>query len=134
MKILKDETSQQLSGNFPIYTIRKRNFIDNIIKETGFNRLRVLKCATETEWIAAENFRKKHPTQIIDIGPNHEHFVLYRCVEISGYADIHVISESEAELAVFENSDQEAIQYFLNIIKEWMKVHGYQNVFQDFEK
>jgi GrpB-like predicted nucleotidyltransferase (UPF0157 family) len=125
MKILEDEDAHQKSEEspFPIYTIRKRNFIDNIIKETGFNRLRVLKCATENEWNSAENFREKHPGQIIDTGPNHEHFVLYRGVEIIGYADILIVSESKAKLLVFENSDQEAIPYFLSIIEKWTRVH-----------
>jgi GrpB-like predicted nucleotidyltransferase (UPF0157 family) len=134
MKILEDETSQQISGNFPIYTIRKRAFIDNIIKETGFNRLRVLKCVTEDEWNAAENFRKRHPGQIIDTGSNHEHFVLYHGVEIIGYVDIHILSESEAKLAVFENSDPGTIPYFSDVIDEWIKVHGYKGVFRDFKK
>jgi hypothetical protein len=44
MKILKDENAHQKSKKSPLlgYIIRKRNFIDNIIKNTGFNSLRVL--------------------------------------------------------------------------------------------
>ncbi|MDR1982615.1 MAG: GrpB family protein [Holosporaceae bacterium] len=125
-KILEDEDAHQKSKRspLPIYTVRKRSFIDNIIKSTGFNRLRVLKCATENEWDAAKNFRGLRQT--VDTGPNHEHFVLYRGVEIIGYADIFIASESEAELSVFENSDQEASKYFNNVIREWMEVHNYK--------
>jgi GrpB-like predicted nucleotidyltransferase (UPF0157 family) len=136
IKILEDEDAHQKyeKSPLPIYTIRKRAFIDNIIKNTGFNRLRVLKCATENEWNAAKNFREKHTDHAIDTGPNHEHFVLYHGVEIIGYADIFIVSESEAKLSVFENFDSEAIPYFLDIIKEWMGIHEYKNIDQDFRK
>ncbi|MDR3155741.1 MAG: GrpB family protein [Holosporaceae bacterium] len=135
-KILESEDAHQKSERspLPIYTIRKRSFIDNIIKSTGFNRLRVLKCATEEEWDAAKKFRKKYfdritvpesiPGNFDDT--NHEHFVLYRGVEIIGYADIFIASESEAELSVFENQDREASEYFDNVIKEWMEVQKYK--------
>ncbi|MDR2682053.1 MAG: GrpB family protein [Holosporaceae bacterium] len=142
IKILEDEDAHQKSEKspLPIYTIRKRKFIDNIIKNTGFNRLRVLKCATENEWDAAKNFRKNYFERLAKKDsisenfddPNHEHFILYRGVEITGYADIFIVSESEAKLSVFENHDPEATPYFLNIIKEWMDIHGYTNLCQDF--
>jgi GrpB-like predicted nucleotidyltransferase (UPF0157 family) len=60
-KILQDESSQEKIDNFPVYTLRKRSFIDNIIKNIGFNRLRVLKCATEDEWNAAKISGKNFP-------------------------------------------------------------------------
>jgi GrpB-like predicted nucleotidyltransferase (UPF0157 family) len=121
-KILQDEDAHQKSEGspLPIYTVRKRSFIDNIIESTGFNRLRVLKCATENEWDAAKSFRKKYFDRLGVVDPiyenfddpNHEHFVLYRGVEIIGYADIFIASEAEAKLSVFENPDQETASYF----------------------
>jgi GrpB-like predicted nucleotidyltransferase (UPF0157 family) len=138
MKILEDEDAHQKSERspLPIYTVRKRAFIDNIIKNTGFNRLRVLKCATEDEWNLARNFRKKYFDRlaITDSIPenfddsNHEHFVLYHGVEIIGYTDIFIVSESEAKVEVFENLDQKATSYFSNIIKEWMEAHNYMMI------
>jgi GrpB-like predicted nucleotidyltransferase (UPF0157 family) len=135
-KILESEDAHQKSARspLPIYTVRKRSFIDNIIKSTRFNRLRVLKCATENEWDAAKKFRKKYFDRITvpdSISgnfddPNHEHFVLYRGVEIIGYADIRIVSKSKAELSVFENSDRKASEYFNNVIKEWMEVQKYK--------
>jgi GrpB-like predicted nucleotidyltransferase (UPF0157 family) len=134
-KILEDEDAHQKSEKspLPIYTVRKRAFIDSIIKNTGFNRLRILKCATEDEWNSARNFRKKYFDRlaITDSIPenfdnsNHEHFVLYRGVEIIGYADIFVVSESEAKVEVFECGAKKASPYFLDVIKEWMKVYDY---------
>jgi hypothetical protein len=70
MKILEDKDAQQKSEKspLPIYTVRKRVFIDSIIKNTGFNRLRVLKCATEDEWNTARNFRKKYFNRLTETG------------------------------------------------------------------
>ncbi|MDR3151608.1 MAG: GrpB family protein [Holosporaceae bacterium] len=142
MKILEKTDAHQKSERslLPIYTIRKRAFIDDAIKRSGFYRLRVLKCATENEWDAAKNFREKYFDRVAIMdpvfenfdNPNHEHFILYRGVEIIGYADIFIVSESEAKLSVFENLDRGAIPYFLNVIKEWMEVHGCKNICQDF--
>jgi GrpB-like predicted nucleotidyltransferase (UPF0157 family) len=130
MKILESEDAHQKSERspLPIYTVRKRKFIDNIIKNAGFNRLRVLKCATDEEWNAAKNFRRKYFDQIINTDTNHEHFILYRGVEIIGYADIHILSDTEAKVLIFENTDKETSEYFNNVIKEWMNVHGYRKL------
>jgi GrpB-like predicted nucleotidyltransferase (UPF0157 family) len=130
MKILESEDAHQKSARFPfpIYTVRKRKFIDNVLKEAGFDRLRVLKCVTEDEWNAAKNFWKKHPDQIVDACPNHEHFIFYRGVEIIGYADIYILSQTKAEVLIFEvvnQADQGAREFFLDLIKEWINVHGY---------
>jgi GrpB-like predicted nucleotidyltransferase (UPF0157 family) len=136
-KILQDDASQEKIDDFPVYTLRKRIFIDNIIKNLGFRRLRVLKCATDDEWNAAKNFRKKHPDQIIDTGPNHKHFMLYHGVEIIGYADIHILSKTEAEALIFEVADQvdqSAREFFLDVIKEWTNVHRYKQTKNSISK
>ena len=95
---MKNENAHQKSkkSSFPIYTLRKRSFIDNIIKNTGFNLPRVLKCTTEDEWEAVKNFRKMYFDRLAVTDPilekfndlNYEHFILYRGVEIVGYAGI----------------------------------------------
>ncbi|MDR2107113.1 MAG: GrpB family protein [Holosporaceae bacterium] len=134
MKILEDEDAHQKSevSPFPIYTVRKRSFIDNVIKNTGFNRLRVLKCATENERNAAKKFRRRYfdrlgtadPFDENFDDPNCEHFMLYRGVEIIGYADIHVAAPSKIETRIFENSDPAAASYFYDVIKEWGEIRG----------
>ncbi|MDR1236539.1 MAG: GrpB family protein [Holosporaceae bacterium] len=127
IKILEDESAHQKADGslFPIYTVRKRKFIDDIIRATGFDRLRVLKCATDNEWDAAEKFRKKYADPIVKNSDDHEHFVLYRGVEIIGYADIHIFSKTEAELSIFETSDEESRKFFTDVIEKLMNVRGY---------
>jgi GrpB-like predicted nucleotidyltransferase (UPF0157 family) len=132
-QILQDEFSQQRIGklSFPVYTIKKSAFINKVIKNIGFDRLRILKCLTENEQNAVKRFRKNHFDRLGNSDPlngnlddkNHEHFILYRGVEIIGYVDIHILSEKEAEMCLFKA--QKDYQYFNNVIKEWMKVHGY---------
>ncbi|MDR2645670.1 MAG: GrpB family protein [Holosporaceae bacterium] len=137
-KILQDESSQEKIGILPAYTIKKRCFIDDIIRRTGFNRLRVLKCATDNEWIAVKNFRQKYfderkkPDPCGEISaPNHEHFMLYRGVEIIGYAHIQIYpksSEARLHMVVFtdEKDKLSYCSYFLSTIEKWTMVHGYK--------
>ncbi|MDR3273726.1 MAG: GrpB family protein [Puniceicoccales bacterium] len=136
MKILQDKAAHQRIGklSFPVYTLRKRNFIDKIIKNIGYNRLRVLKCIAEDEWEAVKIFRRNYfdrfgvsdPINGNLDGPNHEHFLLYRGVEIIGYAHIHVSSKSKAELSILETPTQKDFSWFLDMIKKWMEAHGYE--------
>lgn len=143
MEILRDESSQQKIGkiSMPIYTIRKRKFIDGIIQKIGFNRLRVLKSTTDDEWNAAKNFRQKYFFDNQEIQDpytwtfNHkdyEHFILYRGVEIIGYAHIQLLSKSRAALRIIVlNEENRNLGYgsqFLSIIEEWLKVHEYESL------
>lgn len=143
MEILRDESSQQKIGkiSMPIYTIRKRKFIDGIIQKIGFNRLRVLKSTTDDEWNAAKNFRQKYffdnqeiqdPYTLTFNHKDHEHFILYRGVEIIGYAHIQLLSKSRAALRIIVlNEENRNLGYgsqFLSIIEEWLKVHEYESL------
>lgn len=127
-KILENEESQLIKNNMsiPVYTIHKRFFIDNILRKIGFNRLRVLKCLTENEQVAAQNFRKIYflkqklsDNAKIDFNDkNHEHFILYRGVDIVGYADLNLISAPHVEL--IETQSEEEYKFFKKLINEWI--------------
>jgi GrpB-like predicted nucleotidyltransferase (UPF0157 family) len=136
IKVLEDESVQQkVKEHFPIYTLKKYPFIEKVLKDIGYNRLRVLKSATEDQDKAAKAFRKKYfdrkkvadPLKDFD-DPNHEHFIFYRGVEIIGYANIHVISQSKANVEIFEVSDDSTRPFFLGLIDEWIKVHDYEKL------
>ena len=128
VKILEDKESQLIknSMSIPTYTIRKRAFIDKILRKAGFNRLRVLKCLTENEQAAAENFRKIYfdhlklsKSSTIDLNnKNHEHFILYRGVDIVGYADLNLISMPYAE--IIETQSEEEYRFLENLINDWI--------------
>lgn len=123
--ILEDESSHQRVGrlSFPVYTMRKRAFINDVLRMIGFNRLRVLKCLTEEEYKAANQFREQYSKELVDFNDkNHEHFILYRGIEIIGYSDINIGSEFEYE--VFTNSEEiEGKQFFEDIINQWISIY-----------
>ncbi|MDR0695406.1 MAG: GrpB family protein [Holosporales bacterium] len=137
MEILQDESSQERVGklSFPVYTLRKREFIDDVLRKAGFNRLRVLKCLTETEWAKAIEFREKCFVKSGEAGlpqlekddPAQEHFVLYHGVDIIGYAHISLNpgKDTAAEIRILETSEEEANTWFLKVLTEWIKIHGY---------
>lgn len=121
-KILEDETAQTRVGklNFPVYTLRKRKFIDEVLKKIGFNRLRVVKCLTEDE----RNYAGIFLESAFD-DETHEHFILYRGVEIIGCADIYLAENFRYRVAVDDFPDLPAriAMGFLNkVIKEWISI------------
>lgn len=140
MQILQDETSHQEVGKFafPIYTLRKGKFIHNVLKKIGFNRLRILKCLTEDEWIVVKKLRNKYfldHQKIEDLyygsfnHKDHEHLVLYRGVEIVGYAHIQFFQKSKAIIRIItlKEKNHNLDMYFLNTIEKWLKLHNYKN-------
>jgi GrpB-like predicted nucleotidyltransferase (UPF0157 family)/GNAT superfamily N-acetyltransferase len=142
-EILQDNSAHEKVGklSFPIYTIRKRKFIDDVINQTGFNRLRVLKCITDDEWNAAKLFRQKYffdergisdPYQWTFDNKSHEHFLLYQGTKIIGYAHIQLWPESRAALRIImlfeEYRHKNFGSYFLEIIEKWLKVHDYKSL------
>ncbi len=148
-QILQDEASQQKAGkvSIPIYTIRKRKFIDGIIQKIGFNCLRILKSTTDEEWASVKNFRQKYffddqkiqdPYTWTFNHKDHEHFILYRGVEIIGYAHIQLWPESRTALRIIvlieKNRNFGYGSQFLSIIEKWMKVHEYKSLHVESSK
>ena len=142
-KILQDETSQQKLGKIliPVYTIKKRKFIDDILGKIGFNRLRVLKCLTDDEWDTAKNLRQKYffdnqkkqdPYFWTFNHKDHEHFVLYLGIKIIGYAHIQLLHESRSALGIIaiaaESRNHDFGSQFLSIIEEWLKIHDCKTI------
>lgn len=123
-EILADGSSHQRVGkfSFPVYTIRKRAFIDNIFRTIGYNRLRVLKCLTEKEQEAANIFRRKNSEKTADFeDESHEHFVLYRGVEIIGYSCINITAGFNYE--IFVDTTEEDKVFLENIVKQWIDAY-----------
>ena len=114
---------------FPLYTIRKRAFIDNILRKIGFNRLRVIKCLTETERNVAKQFSEIHfgnlgvkDRLVIDFeDENYEHFILYKGVDICGYANLQISQVPNIILIEVQNHKDES--FFRNVIQKWIDVH-----------
>lgn len=124
--LLKDPTSQQIPHEFPLYTLRKGPFIESVLRQIGYNRLRVLKANTEEQWAKVAEFRQRAGASSEIKNGEQEHFVLYRGVDIVGYAALPLSSPSSSLVDVFEVEDpvapEEANAFFKGLIREWQLV------------
>ncbi|MBR1735290.1 MAG: GrpB family protein, partial [Alphaproteobacteria bacterium] len=110
--------------SFPFYTLQKRAFIDNVLRKIGFNRLRVIKCLTDIERNYAENFyiSKIGENAFIDFSnEDHEHFILYKGVEICGYANLQISPTPKIILMECKNAEDKT--FFQSVIQKWINVH-----------
>ena len=118
-EILSDPSSHIKSGKLgvPLYTLRKRKFIDGIIKQMGYDRLRVLKCLTDNEWLRAEQLYTHEIAISEREDENLEHFLLYKGIEILVYARINLSLKS---FKIFGNLSISELDFFNNLINNWI--------------
>lgn len=147
-ELLLDEFSHQRSDTrFPYYTLRKGDFIRKILKEAGFNRIRILKCNDETEWKAARYFRDKYffgPHGISDPytwtfnHAEHAHLLLYQGTEIAGYTHIQFWPLNRAAIRIMvvdENKrNQNLGSLFLGLCEKWLKTLGIKSIHAESRK
>lgn len=134
--LLQDESSfmREENSRFPNYTLRKGDFIRSVLKEAGFNRMRILKCNDDMEWAAAKHFRDQYffgPHGIEDPytwtfnHPEHAHLAFYQGTEVIGYAHIQFWPDSRTAIRIIvvdENKrSQNAGSQFLALIEKWLK-------------
>lgn len=142
IRLLEDKTSHQKeNGAFTLYTLRKGDFIRDVLKKAGFNRIRVLKCNDETEWNTAKRLRQFYLSDRgVETDPftgtfnrkEHEHLVLYRGTKIIGYAHLQLWPGDRAMLRMMQIEEGErGLGYggqFLEFIEKWLKVRGYRSI------
>jgi hypothetical protein len=147
VRILQDDAAQERVGTlaFPVYTLKKREFIYGILNKVGFDRLRVLKCTADEEWAAAKDFRKKHfffklgtadPQSSTLNSPGHEHWLLYKGTEIIGYSHVQLLPKSRVRVHVVMLSDEyrrlnndSFSSYFFKVIVKWIRFNGAKIVY-----
>lgn len=132
---------EKTNFGFSQYTLRKGDFIRDVLKKAGFNRLRILKCSDETEWAAAKAFRKKYffdphavedPYSWTSNHPEHAHLLLYQGVEIVRYAHIQFSQNSNTATCTIcidpaRNSEALVLE-FSSLYQKWLKHLGVKNV------
>jgi GrpB-like predicted nucleotidyltransferase (UPF0157 family)/GNAT superfamily N-acetyltransferase len=140
--LVQDESSfTKENSPFTNYTLRKGDFIRNVLKEAGFNRIRMLKCNDNTEWAAAQHFRNTYffgPHGIEDPYTwtfNHEehaHLVLYQGTEIVAYAHIQFWPDKRAAIRIIATDENKRNQnsgsQFLALIEKWLKSLGVKSI------
>ncbi|MEM9737707.1 MAG: GrpB family protein [Bacteroidota bacterium] len=133
--ILQDARShyQQEGTMFATYTIKKASFIRSVLRKAGFDRLRMLLCTDYVEWDSAERLRKKYFTRV-GIPPhpilrdkNHHHLILYKGVDIIGYAHVNAPDSQQRKLVMLlldnPEYDNKYRCYFQELIAKWMNLH-----------
>jgi GrpB-like predicted nucleotidyltransferase (UPF0157 family)/GNAT superfamily N-acetyltransferase len=140
--ILSDPSSSNKDNSiFSSYTLRKNDFILNILKKNGFNRQRFVKCAHYAEMEKAKHFRQKYFFDKVPIDdpyiwtfnhPEHVHFILYQGTEIIAYAHVQLWPQKRAALRIIvidtDKRNQGFGGQFLQLIEKWLKTQGYQTI------
>ncbi|MDF2578277.1 MAG: hypothetical protein K0S74_1761 [Chlamydiales bacterium] len=141
-QILEDPTSQEKNNPFfSSYTLKKGSFIRSILKQIGFERIRILKCSDEEEWATAKQLRQKYffsPLGIYDPyvwtfnHPEHVHLILYRGAEMIGYAHIQLWSDHRAAIRIIvideDKRNNHFASQFLSIFERWLKNLGVKSI------
>lgn len=142
IRLLQDESSHlKKNSAFTLYTLRKGDFIRDVLKKAGFNRIRVLKCNDETEWNSAKRLREFN---LSDRGiqddlfsetfnhKDHEHLVLYRGTKVIGYAHLQLWPKKRAMIRMMQIEVRERGRgyggQFLELIEKWLKTRGYRSI------
>ncbi len=141
-KLLEDDASHKKDGAmYRGYTLGKHDLIQDILNKSGFKRLRFVICAHYTEWKAAKHFRNKYffePNKREDPYTwtfdhrNHKHFILYKGVNIVGYAHVELWPENRAALRIIVIDEKEQGERygkeFMSLIEKWLRLEGYKSI------
>ncbi|HSX04545.1 MAG TPA: bifunctional GrpB family protein/GNAT family N-acetyltransferase [Rhabdochlamydiaceae bacterium] len=142
LKLLEDKSSFEKDDSmFTQYNLRKDAFIRKVLKQTGFNRLRFVRCTHYAEWEAAKKMRQcyffdRHaisdPYQWTFNHKDHIHFVLCRGMDVIGYAHIQLWPEARAAIRIIVVEEKQRNQgfgkQFLSWIETWLKWKGYASI------
>ena len=138
-RLLEDEASFEKNDSiFTGYTLGKEAFIRKILKQVGFNRLRLLRCTHHIEWeeyhrIRDENlfaprqmvYDRNHPSLTSD---TNFHFVLYQGTEIVCVAQIEFLNDTEAALRTIATDtpfrNQGYASHMVKLLEKWIKSKG----------
>jgi GrpB-like predicted nucleotidyltransferase (UPF0157 family)/GNAT superfamily N-acetyltransferase len=134
-ELLKNPSSfEKNKASFTGYNLGKDDFIRTILKQAGFNRIRFMRCMHHTEIETAKLFRQKYFFDKIPIEDpylwtfdhkDNVHFVLYKGVDIIGYAHIQFWPDAKAALRIIVIDEIHRHKgygsEFLILIEKWLK-------------
>ena len=141
-QLLEDDASHKKDGAmYRGYTLGKHDLIQDILNKSGFKRLRFVICTHYTEWSAAKQFRNKYffePNKIEDPytwtfdHKDHKHFILYKGVNIVGYAHVQLWPENRAALRIIVIDEKEQGKgygrEFMSLIEKWLRLESYKSI------
>lgn len=141
-RLLNEEShNQKVQGVFTNYTLGKNALIQKTLQVAGFNKLRLMHCTHHAEWEATKEFRQKYFFDSVPIADpytwtfdhkDHIHFVLYKGVEIVGYAHLQLWPETRAAIRIIVIEEHLRNQglgsKFLDLCEKWLKQQGYTSL------
>ena len=134
--LLKEKSSfEKHNSLFTGYNLGKNTFINKVLRQAGFDRLRVARCTHYAEWEAYHRIRSdqifnpihvvydhNHPTLTAE---NHYHFVLYKGTDIVTVAHLEFLNDHEAtfrSLATDKHYKKNGYgSYMMNFLERWVK-------------
>jgi len=142
MELVEEKRLHEKHGPlFSGYNLGKNALITRVLKLTGFDRLRFVRCTHYDEWEAAKELRNRYFFDKIKISDpyewtfehqDHVHFVLYKGTEIIGYAHIQLWPHSRAAIRIIvieqEHQHHGFGKQFLSWIETWLKSQRYQSL------
>jgi GrpB-like predicted nucleotidyltransferase (UPF0157 family)/GNAT superfamily N-acetyltransferase len=139
--LTKPSSYMKTNPPFTGYSLGKYAFINNIVKQTGFNRLRMMTCTHYAEWDTAKAYRQKYffdnagisdPYTYTFDDVNHKHFVLYQGTQIIGYAHVQLWPEQRSAMRIividepFRNKGFGS--QFLALCERWLQIQEYKSL------
>ena len=140
LDLLKKKTSFEKNDSmFTGYNLGKNAFITSVLKRGGFNRLRFVICTHFDEWEVAKALRKGYffgagedPYTWTFNHPEHLHLILYKGVEIVGYAHLQRLPKEKVALRIFVIEKRERKRgygrQFLHWIEVYLSSKGYKSI------
>jgi len=135
----KKSSFEKINTYFTSYNLDKDDFIRNVLEKTGFNGIRMHHCVHDIELEKAKFFRQKYffgrhniedPYLWTFNHPDHVHFVLYKGVDIVGYAQLIKWTEGRAAMRIIVIDEPFRHQglgaHFLSLCELWLKSQGFR--------
>jgi GrpB-like predicted nucleotidyltransferase (UPF0157 family)/N-acetylglutamate synthase-like GNAT family acetyltransferase len=139
--IAQESTHKQDGSIYRGYTLRKNDFIQNIIRDIGFNGLRFVICTHYKEIETAKHFCQKYFFGKVGIEdpyhwtfnhPEHEHLMLYQGTQIIGYAHIVLWQDMRAGMRIIVIDEPYRKQglgaKFLALIEKYLKMKNLKSL------
>jgi len=141
-KLLEEESSHIVNNSmYTGYTLGKNDFIQKIIKKTGFDGYRFLLCVQSAELEKAKYLRQKYFFGLHNIEDpyiwtfnhdDHKHFVLYKGVEIVSYAHVQLFGNNKALIRIIVTDEAYrctgAGSKLLCLIEKYLRQENYKSI------
>lgn len=134
-------SSKKIPSRFSDYTLGKNTFIQKILHQVGFDKLRLMHCTHYAEWEAARIFRQKYFFDNVPIDDpytwtfnhsEHIHFVLYKGIEIIGYTHLQRWPDQRMAMRIIVVDEPLRGQKFggqlLELCEKWLKKQDIKSI------